>query len=192
MSELPVYSFFPWLRQGLGNQITANDFDAAVKLRAAIPVTLQLTGTGLGANLAAPITHIYNPLEYAWTAHEQYLRQFGGGKKRVVFLGMNPGLARGAVLVSCPCELARWRVGRRAWGRSENPLDWAGRTPASVHVIALTGTSDDNTGAELAKTYVAALDARGIDAVFAPIAGATHNSAFRAPEVTEAISKLIR
>ena len=40
---------------------------------------------------AAPITHIYNPLEYAWAAHEQYLRQFGDGQKRVVFLGMNPG-----------------------------------------------------------------------------------------------------
>jgi len=40
---------------------------------------------------AAPITHIYNPLEYAWAAHEQYLRQFGGGPKRVLFLGMNPG-----------------------------------------------------------------------------------------------------
>lgn len=40
---------------------------------------------------AAPVTHIYNPLEYAWLAHEKYLRKFGVGKKRVVFLGMNPG-----------------------------------------------------------------------------------------------------
>ncbi|HEY2328281.1 MAG TPA: uracil-DNA glycosylase family protein [Verrucomicrobiae bacterium] len=40
---------------------------------------------------SAPVTHIYNPLDYAWTAHEQYLQKFGGGKKRVVFLGMNPG-----------------------------------------------------------------------------------------------------
>ena len=40
---------------------------------------------------AAPITHVYNPLDYAWPAHELYLRKFGGGKKRVIFLGMNPG-----------------------------------------------------------------------------------------------------
>lgn len=39
----------------------------------------------------SPVAHIYNPLDYAWAAHEQYLRSFGGGKKRVVFLGMNPG-----------------------------------------------------------------------------------------------------
>lgn len=38
-----------------------------------------------------PVTHVYNPLDYAWPAHELYLRKFGDGKKCVVFLGMNPG-----------------------------------------------------------------------------------------------------
>jgi single-strand selective monofunctional uracil DNA glycosylase len=38
-----------------------------------------------------PVTHVYNPLEYAWDAHETYLRRFGGTPKEVVFLGMNPG-----------------------------------------------------------------------------------------------------
>lgn len=40
---------------------------------------------------AHPVTHVYNPLHYAWRAHEMYLRRFGGNRKRVVFLGMNPG-----------------------------------------------------------------------------------------------------
>ena len=40
---------------------------------------------------AAPVTHVYNPLVYAWAPHEAYLRRFGGAHKRVVFLGMNPG-----------------------------------------------------------------------------------------------------
>jgi single-strand selective monofunctional uracil DNA glycosylase len=39
----------------------------------------------------APVTHVYNPLAYAWAPHEAYLRKFSGGGKRVVFLGMNPG-----------------------------------------------------------------------------------------------------
>jgi len=39
----------------------------------------------------SPVTHVYNPLDYARAAHEIYLRKYGGGKKRVVFLGMNPG-----------------------------------------------------------------------------------------------------
>lgn len=38
-----------------------------------------------------PVTHVYNPLDYAWTAHEEYLRRFGNTRKRVIFLGMNPG-----------------------------------------------------------------------------------------------------
>lgn len=42
-------------------------------------------------HFSAPVTHTLNPLTYAWAPHEQYLRKFGGGRKRVVFLGMNPG-----------------------------------------------------------------------------------------------------
>lgn len=42
-------------------------------------------------SFATPITHVYNPLEYAWPPHELYLQKFGGSRKRVVFLGMNPG-----------------------------------------------------------------------------------------------------
>ncbi len=38
-----------------------------------------------------PVAHVYNPLDYAWAAHEKYLRQSGDGRKRVLFLGMNPG-----------------------------------------------------------------------------------------------------
>jgi len=38
-----------------------------------------------------PVHTVYNPLEYAWPAHEQYLERFATGPKRVLFLGMNPG-----------------------------------------------------------------------------------------------------
>lgn len=44
-----------------------------------------------GLKFAAPVAHVYNPLTYARPAHEDYLRRFGNGRKRVVFLGMNPG-----------------------------------------------------------------------------------------------------
>jgi single-strand selective monofunctional uracil DNA glycosylase len=40
---------------------------------------------------APPVSHVYNPLDYAWAAHEAYLRRFGNSHKRVLFLGMNPG-----------------------------------------------------------------------------------------------------
>jgi len=38
-----------------------------------------------------PVAHVYNPLNYAWDVHEAFLRRFGAGTRRVVFLGMNPG-----------------------------------------------------------------------------------------------------
>lgn len=40
---------------------------------------------------ADPVTHVYNPLEYAWPAVRQYIERFGDGPRRVLFLGMNPG-----------------------------------------------------------------------------------------------------
>jgi len=40
---------------------------------------------------APPVSHLYNPLIYAWAAHEMYLRRFGTSKKKIIFLGMNPG-----------------------------------------------------------------------------------------------------
>ena len=40
---------------------------------------------------AEPVTHTYNPLEYARAGHEAYLARYGAGPKEVVLLGMNPG-----------------------------------------------------------------------------------------------------
>lgn len=44
-----------------------------------------------GLKFSPPVTHVYNPLDYAWAVHETYLRQYATGPRRVVFLGMNPG-----------------------------------------------------------------------------------------------------
>lgn len=38
-----------------------------------------------------PVTHVYNPLEYAREPYERYLTRYGEGRKEVVLLGMNPG-----------------------------------------------------------------------------------------------------
>lgn len=44
-----------------------------------------------GLRFAPPITHVYHPLEYAWGPHAAYVATYGHTRKRVVFLGMNPG-----------------------------------------------------------------------------------------------------
>ncbi len=40
---------------------------------------------------APPVEFVYQPLDYAWAPHEAYLTRFGQGRKRIVFVGMNPG-----------------------------------------------------------------------------------------------------
>jgi len=40
---------------------------------------------------ASPVSHVYNPLTYAWAPNAAYLQRYGQGRKRVVFVGMNPG-----------------------------------------------------------------------------------------------------
>jgi single-strand selective monofunctional uracil DNA glycosylase len=68
---------------------------------------------------AAPVTHVYNPLDYAWKPHAAYLGKFGTGNKRIVFLGMNPG----------PFGMAQTGVpfgeikAVREWLRLEAPVD---------------------------------------------------------------------
>jgi single-strand selective monofunctional uracil DNA glycosylase len=44
-----------------------------------------------GLKFGPPVTHVYNPLEYAREAYEIYCLQYGSEPKEVVLLGMNPG-----------------------------------------------------------------------------------------------------
>lgn len=39
----------------------------------------------------SPVAFVYNPLDYARTLHEEYLRRFGDRTGRTLLLGMNPG-----------------------------------------------------------------------------------------------------
>jgi single-strand selective monofunctional uracil DNA glycosylase len=56
-----------------------------------IAAAQRLSSTVGKLRFAAPVTHVYNPLDYAWRSHELYLRRYGNSTKRVIFLGMNPG-----------------------------------------------------------------------------------------------------
>jgi single-strand selective monofunctional uracil DNA glycosylase len=55
--------------------------------RAAVRLADELDALSFGA----PVTHVYNPLRYAASAHREYLERYAASPKRVVFLGMNPG-----------------------------------------------------------------------------------------------------
>lgn len=42
-------------------------------------------------HFSEPVAFVYNPLRYAWQPQRLYLKRFASKKKRVVFMGMNPG-----------------------------------------------------------------------------------------------------
>ena len=51
----------------------------------------DLSDTVARLQFSDPVTHVYNPLEYAWDAHLQYLQMLNPKGAKVLFLGMNPG-----------------------------------------------------------------------------------------------------
>lgn len=42
-------------------------------------------------SFAAPVAHVYNPLDYAGEVHLRYWERYGNSRKKVLLLGMNPG-----------------------------------------------------------------------------------------------------
>ncbi|MCH8474007.1 MAG: single-stranded DNA-binding protein [Opitutales bacterium] len=65
---------------------------------------------------AEPVTHTYNPLDYAWEGHFQYLQKAAATSKKVLFLGMNPG----------PWGMAQTGV---PFGEIPHVRDWLGINP---------------------------------------------------------------
>jgi single-strand selective monofunctional uracil DNA glycosylase len=56
-----------------------------------VEITKRLRRDVDALSFGAPVTHVYDPLDYAWRAHALYLERWGKGPKETVFLGMNPG-----------------------------------------------------------------------------------------------------
>lgn len=56
-------------------------------IRAASRLSKSLASIRFGP----PVTHVYDPAHHARRGYRRYLRRFATGRKRVVFLGMNPG-----------------------------------------------------------------------------------------------------
>ena len=55
------------------------------------PVARRLRNEVAGLVFGLPVTHVYNPLDYAWRAHRAYLDRYGALGAKVLLLGMNPG-----------------------------------------------------------------------------------------------------
>ena len=56
-----------------------------------VKVSRSLSRAVSKLDFGGPVTHVYNPLQYAKRPHELYLNRFGASPKEAVFVGMNPG-----------------------------------------------------------------------------------------------------
>ncbi len=97
------------------NTISNGVLAAALKVRDAVAKL----------RFAPPVTHVYNPLDYAWAGHAAYIQRYARSPKRAVFLGMNPG----------PFGMAQTGV---PFGEIAAVRDWLGIrapivTPAGTH-----------------------------------------------------------
>jgi single-strand selective monofunctional uracil DNA glycosylase len=72
-----------------------------------------------------PVTHVYNPLEYARRSYVRYLKRYAASPREIVLIGMNPG----------PWGMAQTGV---PFGEVTAVKDWLGieesvDTPAAMH-----------------------------------------------------------
>ena len=88
----------------------------------------------------------YNPLHYAWDAHEAYLRKMGGGGARTVILGMNPG-PHGMGQMGIP--FAAPSVVRDLLGITGIPVDQPEVVASSRPVVGLEYPREEVSGTRL-------------------------------------------
>lgn len=114
----------------------------------------------------------------------------GGAAQLGAVIGRHPGIVDTAILVSCPCDLRRWRKerNRKVWTSSQSPSSYAEDVPATTRVIAITGGADDNTSPDLAADYVSDLRDAGVDASFTEVPGASHGFSALKGAVGQAIA----
>jgi single-strand selective monofunctional uracil DNA glycosylase len=94
---------------------------------------------------APPVSHVYDPLDYAWPMHAQYIDRFGSSKKRVVLLGMNPG-PYGMAQTGIPFGEVRLV---RDWLKLDAPIAHPKREHEKRPVLGLACTRSEVSGARL-------------------------------------------
>ena len=116
----------------------------------------------------------------------------GGAAYAGVMIGRTPGLATSALLLSCPCDIRRWRAFHQAtpW-TSLSPSSFAETVPTTMKVVAITGQYDDNTKESLARDYIDTLAQRGVSAKFHRAMGTGHNDTVSVDVVADPLRTLL-
>lgn len=79
--------------------------------KSVLAATASLRDGVAGLEFQEPVTHVYNPLQYAWEMHAAYVARWGASPRGVLFLGMNPGpwgMAQTGVPFGEVAAVTRW------------------------------------------------------------------------------------
>ncbi len=107
----------------------------------------------------------------------------GGAALSLIMLAQRPGLASGALVAACPCDLGPWRrhMARRNLNpfflfpvRSVSPLAKVDRLPTGLDLRIMIGQQDSIAPVWLSERLLRAARARGLHARLTIIPGAGH------------------
>lgn len=100
----------------------------------------------------------------------------GGAAQLAVATGRSAGLLDAMILVSCPCDIPRWRQSRNrsAWNNSQSPDDFITGIAPGTDIHLIVGSRDNNTGMFLSKAYARDAQAAGLNATTEEAPGAGH------------------
>jgi predicted esterase len=164
----------------------------------------KTTGDNYTPKVLAAIQKLTTQLKKQYTPAKIVLVGHSGGAAiSANLLATYPQLYTGAVLISCPCDLHRWRAHMKNWRgdgknsiwdekvRSLSPIEEVKGIDKAAKIAVVHGTKDKVVPLSIANRYVKALKTHRHKVSFVAIEGQGHEIAFN-PKVFELVKELIR
>jgi pimeloyl-ACP methyl ester carboxylesterase len=125
----------------------------------------------------------------------------GGAAITGDLLGRAPSAVDGALLISCPCDLAAWRKhmmrmqdNNPIWSapiHALSPLELATKVSPVVHVAVLVGANDDVAPPSMSRDYAEAVKRRANNVTLTVVPGLGHDILLE-PITYETLQRLVR
>jgi len=124
----------------------------------------------------------------------------GGAAISADLLAWDQGLAKAALLLSCPCDLPPWRKHMKTlhpspqWDdpiTSVSPVDVVGKISPKARITLIVGENDATAPPEFTQEYASALRKHGIEPKVDVIPGQDHNRVVWDSDVMQELSRLV-
>ena len=159
------------------------------------------TGDNYNARNVDSIAAAIGELERQWHPRKVVVVGHSGGSAITAnILGRHPELIDGAIIVSCPCDVVKWRAHMyevQRWSgwldeiNTVSPIDVLPGIASQVPVRLLVGTADDVTPPSLSVAYEAAAKKLGKNVTLTQLQGVDHEALFD-PAVLATIAELTK